>query len=326
MKFSRLLTTLLSIVLCASLAMAQKAADNLYNQGLKYQQTMTVKSQKMAIDKFKQAKAMYDSSDKKAQCDNSIAVSNKIIKDLSPGSKGQGGSSHRSKGSSTNDYHGGVTSPTLELSNTSFEVPIEAQTITVSVVTNQDNWDCSLVAGSDGSSFLRIDKSGANEIKILVPTNNNTGSRMQKVMVTAGGLRKEIKVTQAGLPITLKASEPTINFKEKGGKKKIKITCNSSTQYANNSNENWYVESKPDWISITINEKREKGWFQKMKDKGEEIVKGKSSEEDVSSVESEITVTADAILKGSVAASKGRQGEIIIRSGDAKIDITVTQQ
>lgn len=65
------------VVLFALIAVnvsAQSAGDRLFAQGQKYQMTQTVKSQNLAIAKFRSAKAAYDSATKKGMCDNQIAI------------------------------------------------------------------------------------------------------------------------------------------------------------------------------------------------------------------------------------------------------------
>ena len=324
MKLSRILTFLISVVLSTSMAMAQSAADNLYNQGLKAQSVMTVKSQKQAIAKFTQAKKMYDSAAKKAQCDNAIAVSRNLIKQI-PGNGGGGKNKNNHRGSSSNSQTSKEPvkpAITLELSNTSFDIPRDYKVINVTVVTNHDSWDVNPVACSDGSTFLKVEKKDGNDFAITVPANNTTSTRSQQVMVTAGDVHKEVTITQTGIPVYIDTNEKLIKFKKKGGSKKVTISSNFGEQYDENSNENWIVESKPSWILITLNEKREKGWLAKLADKGTELVKGKSSNEDATIIQSSVTITADPLPSG----TSNRKGEIVIRSGESAVSIHVTQQ
>ena len=66
---------------------AQTACDKLYALGVKYQQTMTVQSQKQAISYFKKAKSCYDSQSKQDLCDEQIVACNNIIYQLNKSSK-----------------------------------------------------------------------------------------------------------------------------------------------------------------------------------------------------------------------------------------------
>lgn len=61
---------------------AQNACDKLFANGVKYQQTMTVSSQKKAIGYFEKAKICYDSQAKKDLCDQQIKSCRNIITQL----------------------------------------------------------------------------------------------------------------------------------------------------------------------------------------------------------------------------------------------------
>lgn len=66
---------------------AQAAADKLFLEGQKLQQVMTLSSQEKAINKFKSAQIIYKAQDKKAMCDNQIAICKSNIKQLKPDSE-----------------------------------------------------------------------------------------------------------------------------------------------------------------------------------------------------------------------------------------------
>lgn len=76
---AKLLLTVVIAVLSIQ-ANAQTAGDRLFAQGQKLQLKQTVSSQKQAIAKFSAAKKAYDSSTKKAMCDNQIAICRSNIK------------------------------------------------------------------------------------------------------------------------------------------------------------------------------------------------------------------------------------------------------
>lgn len=64
--------------------MAQASrGDQLYAEGLNFQKTQTIISQKSAIKKFQSAKIAYTSSEKKALCNTQISICNKNIKRIS---------------------------------------------------------------------------------------------------------------------------------------------------------------------------------------------------------------------------------------------------
>lgn len=70
-------------------AAAQASCDQLFANGVKYQQTMTISSQNKAIAQFEKAKVCYDSQAKKNLCDQQIKACRNIIKQLRS-SKGKG--------------------------------------------------------------------------------------------------------------------------------------------------------------------------------------------------------------------------------------------
>lgn len=64
----------LSVLAVTVKVQAQTAGDKLFSQGQQLQMTQTVNSQNQAIAKFTAAKKAYDSSEKKAMCDNQIKI------------------------------------------------------------------------------------------------------------------------------------------------------------------------------------------------------------------------------------------------------------
>lgn len=325
MNLKRILTIVCAVILSASVAFAQSSGDKLYNQGLALQKTMTVSAQNQAISKFSSAKKLYDSAAKKAQCDQAISVSKNIISSLKSGGSGGKSIGGPSK-NTTQDNKKTQSSPNLTLSNEGFNIDLNSKTLSVTVNTNQDSWTVAPVSCVDGSSFVTVNKLGNTGFEIVVPQNTSTETRTQKVQVVAGELKREVSVTQTGRPVTIDANKKILKFKEKGGDQKVEISCNSEHIYEKNSNENWYVESMPSWITVTINEKREKGFFAKLKEKGEEVVKGKSlSDNDTKMIKSSISISAEHLVPGTAEAFTGRKGQVVIKSGDSSVTIHVQQ-
>ena len=321
MRSLRFITLVISIIFCSTVAMAQSQGDKLYNQGLQLQKTMTVASQNQAIAKFNKAKSIYDSAAKKSQCDQAIAVSRNIINNLKSGGGGKPGGGSTGGGNNAGTTQTKVT-PTLDLSNTSFEIPMDYKMLNVKVMTNQSSWEVKAVPCSDGSSFVRAQKKGDNEIEIIANANMGSSSRTQKVIVTAGDLHKEITVVQNGIPVKLSKNKDQLTFKAKGGTQKMDVSCNSTQKYEANSNANWYVSSKPDWVVITISESKSEGLVGGLLKKGKELINGKTeADNDSSMIKSTISVTAQTCTSAS-----GRTGEIVIKSGDSSITIPVIQQ
>lgn len=329
MRFSRLITLICAFVLSVSVAFAQSSGDKLYNQGLQLQKTMTKAAQNSAIAKFNSAKKLYDSAAKKAQCDQAIAVSRNIIASLSGNSKvtGTGNKRNGNKDGKTETVE--EVKPVLTLSNSEFNLDLNARTITVTVNTNIKDWTVTASACEDGSSFITASKSGDDTVNIRVSENPSTIIREQKVIVSGDGLTREVMVTQTGRRIELDASEKLFNFKEKGGSKKFNVSCNSDYVYEQNSDENWYVESRPSWVKIVLNEKKDKNKVQelggKVTDKLTSIFKGKNKNDDPTLVKTSVTLSCDHLVPGSIEAHDGRKGEVVIVSGDKKVILYITQ-
>lgn len=322
MNIKKFLAFLCALIFSTSVMMAQSSGDKLYNQGLQLQKTMTVQAQNSAISKFTSAKKLYDSAAKKAQCDNAISVSRNIIASLKGGKgKNTGGT----KGPQKTEQEPQEEPATISLTNTEFSLDNATKALTVGVTCNKDDWSVSAVARPDGSSFLNVAKSANDKIIINVPANYTTETRDQKVQVKAGSVTADITITQTGKHIDIEASTKEFSFKEKGGKKKFTIACNATQQYSDNGYENWYVESKPDWIKIEINEKREKSALGKLGDTFNGLIKGNSKSDNSDMIKTNVTLICDPLIKGSVAAHNGRKAEVILRSGDQTVTLHVSE-
>ena len=77
----RIIIGVLALITALS-ASAQSKGDQLFLEGQKLQQTMTISSQNQAIKKFEAAKVVYTSTDKKTMCDNQISQCKKNISSL----------------------------------------------------------------------------------------------------------------------------------------------------------------------------------------------------------------------------------------------------
>ena len=331
MKFSRLATFLFTLIISVSVMFAQSSGDKLYNQGLHLQKTMTIQAQNSAISKFNSAKKLYDSAAKKSQCDQAISVSRNIIASLKGGggkSSGgnAGGRNRQSNRNQAQPQKEEVVKSTLTVTNSQFNIDLNYKKLNVGVTTNQPEWNVATVACADGSSFITVAKTGSSGFDITVPTNPSTVTRTQKVQVTAGNLTREVTVTQTGRRIDLDANHKIFDFKEKGGNKKLNITCNSDQTYPENSDENWFIESQPSWIKIVINEKRDKSKVEEIGSKVTSFFKGKNKDDDdPNMVKTNITLSCDHLVPGSIEAHNGRKGEVIIRSGDKTVTLYITQ-
>lgn len=325
MKRMRRLILLLTIIFSTLVASAQSTADKLYNEGLKFQQTMTVQAQNNAIAKFRKAKIAYDSADKKAKCDAAIKVSQGILSQLKSG----GGGGKPSKPSNTDNNQGSrpVVTPTLELSCKQFEVSSEYTVLSVTVTTNQNSWDTNTSASGSGTRFLTVKKTGANTFEIIVPANMSNSFRTETVTVSAGNLAEAVYVKQEGAPVTLFADPTSLEFKAKGGDKKLDLYCDADLRYPENANNNWYIINKPAWITISTEVEKSGGLLQnvkkkanELKDKAGKLFTGSSSSGGEFESTSKLKIKADK--NGFPAA---RKGKIVIMSGETILNIEVSQ-
>lgn len=73
---------MLVILFCSITVSAQMSGDKLFLEGQKLQQRMTVNAQTSAIKKFRAAKVVYNTTDKKTMCDNQITICRKNLATL----------------------------------------------------------------------------------------------------------------------------------------------------------------------------------------------------------------------------------------------------
>lgn len=325
MKASKITRTIVALVmmLIGSLAVsAQTSGDKLYNQGLQFQKTLTIRSQRNAIAKFTSAKKLYDSQTKKAQCDQAIAVSRNIIAQISNGG-GNLDPGHRNESAKEEKEQA------LNISPNDFAIDCHPKTLTVTVAAiNIEDWTALPVSNADGSSFLTV-KKGDGVVTIECDRNDNTAAREQTVVISGGEKRCEVKVTQAGVPVQFTASKPMLEFGRNGGKKNIDLFTNSTTNYEENNNLTWKIVSKPEWVNVVVEtgqpKKKLGGILGKAKKLSENILHGDSGENNQGPTNT-IVVNADKIAKGTYEFNNGRKGELVLASDDQTIAILIVQK
>ena len=127
---------------------AQSSGDKLFIEGQQLQKVMTVDSQNKAINKFKAAKVVYTSADKKTMCDNQIAICNSNLRTI----KSQG-STKKKKDNKVEDKPSPEPEPTpvantrrdveLSISESRLDFknkPKKGATQSVNVKCNYDDW------------------------------------------------------------------------------------------------------------------------------------------------------------------------------------------
>lgn len=304
---------------------AQTSGDRLYNQGLELQKKQTIAAQNSAIAKFRSAKKLYDSAVKKKQCDNAVQVSLNIIQSLKRGTGSYSVKTRTNTGN--NKYMPPAAEPetTLSLSNTRLTLDDDYKTVSVTVTTNVKEWSVAPVSNSDGTSFLSVNKDGENNtFEIVCPANNTTHKRSQEVEVVAGTAKKRVIVEQESKPVTLVAEKNLLEFPHKGGNKTIEIYCNSDIIVKENYDQNWKIISKPQWVEIVVEAKKNKNFLGKVADFATDLVKGNVSVADDPNIK---TSTVKVVVSGiSKKDSEGRKGEIVLGSGKQHTTIMLIQK
>lgn len=301
---------MLAAMFCAVSVMAQSSAgDKIYNEGMALQSRMDCKSQKAAIEKFKKAKKLYDSSTKKSQCDNAIAVSQNIITQLNcNGTKPPklDGPTPQKPQKPSNPKPV-IDDITLELDKSLFEIPENATEIDITVDTNYPDWSIYTVTMDEEEPFIKVERISGSRARISVERNEGFHFRRQYANVKAGALIKTVIVRQEGCPVNLRVNETAVKFKWKGGDKKLVVSSNYDGSYDNNYGANWYVETKPDWLMVSVG--------QPMKSASNPLV-----------METPITIKCDKAAEGTTPALVGRNGYIQLRSGKTTFKLEVRQE
>lgn len=304
-------------------ASAQTNAEAAFKQGQSYQQTMTIAAQDKAIERFAKAKKMYDASKDKKKCDNAIQVSVNIKKKLRNSSGNT--SRNRNRHVETDEVRASAQ-PVLGLSNDYFKLESEPKTLSVTVTTKSDSWDANAISGSDGTNFITVQKKDDDTFDILCEKNTSTKKRSQKVEVTAGDYKKDIVVEQQGIPVILRLGENLWECSWKGGDKTIEVYCNSETTVKDNNEQNWRVESKPDWVSVTFATKKKQGLLGKAGSFAKKLVKGEADvNNDPSLKQTMVNVVVEKLKSGTSEFSSGRKGEIVFVSDDQRATLMVVQ-
>lgn len=327
MNYDKALRTVLSIfmLLFSLFVSAQSNGDKLFMEGQKLQQTQTVAAQKQAIRKFRSAKVVYTTADKKKMCDNQIKICNSNIASLSGGKK------------KSNQRQGQVQSVTnvesrvnLSVSKSSIRFDGDSPgTFSVQVTASSTDWTFNVPEGVDGNeSFAKVTRSDdAKSLEIEVGTNPTTLERHQKINVTQGNVTRVISILQTGKSVTLSASENLLEFGLKGGDKSLELYTNSDLAIESNNGQTWYVESKPDWIMVNVDVRKEKGILGKGLSAIKGLVAGKAAAANAADVKTaELSVVATPIKKSSPLYKTGRKGEIVFASQDKKYKVAVVQQ
>ena len=309
MKDFRYLRFVLSLMLLliVTVASAQSTGDKLFAEGQKLQQVMSVSSQNKAIKKFRSAKVMYTSADKKQRCDEQIAVCNANIASIK---KGSNKVISKPKEEKTEEKKVEFSIGTRDVV---FDEKMNFRTITVTA-DSSTNWEVSAPA----NTFVKATRNNSI-INVEVEANPSTIRRQQVLSVSHDGTVDEIMVIQSGKPVLFGASSNLIEYKVKGGTKQIELYTNSDSTIVSNSGESWYVDSKPSWVEVSLDVKKKKNVLSELFGKSDS-----SSSDDLRTTNVKITVAP--LLKSEPEYLAGRRGEIVFVSQDKTVKVIVLQQ
>lgn len=290
---------------CPALAQTSKG-DQLFAEGQALQKK---KQYSKAIAKYKAAKVAYPSAEKKQMCDDQI----KLCKP---------GPVQAPKEIEVEEKEKKKDSLVISAKHITFEAGKES-TAEVSVLTGDSCWtfDMSTLLNGD-STFVSVEKTNAGKgLRIHSDVNNTTLTKHQHIFVSTNECRDTIYVEQLGKNVTLRTSENLLTYKLKGGSKSIDIITNSDSIVANNNNECWYVESKPDWIEVNAEMaiQSSPANFKKYFNNSKPIL----SDDEKSST---ISITVVPLLKSDSEYSTGRKGDVVIASQSKKYKVIIVQQ
>lgn len=188
------------VVLFALIAVnvsAQSAGDRLFEQGQKYQMKQTVKSQNLAIAKFRSAKAAYDSATKKAMCDNQIAICQNNIRTINSKSKVVRHKDKHKTTDNTQEKQPQEAEPErepvkLSLSVSSLEFKAAGKkndNHEVTVNCNYDDWTFT------HPDWVQVVKNG-NRLLLTASANETEEERSGNLTVTCHGTKAELMIYQ----------------------------------------------------------------------------------------------------------------------------------
>lgn len=210
MRHIRLLiiTALLSVV---GTVVAQTDADNLYLEGQKLQQTMTISKQNEAIKKFKQAKVLYTSSSKQTMCDNQISQCNKNISSIRAAAAAKKKAQEskmeeiveeeQPKEEEKIETHKDVQ---LTLSESVLQFkrkPKDGATQSVAVTCNYDDWE--IASNPDWVTIYRA----VGKFSVEVMENTSDDERSGVVRVKCGEKEVDLVINQKGPNLLNKAKD-----------------------------------------------------------------------------------------------------------------------
>lgn len=195
----------LVVLFCSIMASAQTSGDKLFLEGQKLQQKMTVDAQTSAIKKFRAAKVIYNTTEKKTMCDNQIAICSRNLTALKKPNTGSGRKTIRKVGSakkhtkvveedSVSVEEPQVVNVELSLSESRLDFksnPKEGTVQIVDIICNMDEIEL-----SSKPDWVTVDVA-KKKLFVSVQENNTTEERSGVVRVKCYDKEADLVVNQA---------------------------------------------------------------------------------------------------------------------------------
>ena len=275
-RLIKLLTVIVLMTLSIHTTAFAQSAVAKYNEGIELMQKGDYNA---AISSFKASMAVNKSTANKKKCNKQIAECKRLM----------------AKHPATSDTERPAesnTTLTLSQSRLAFAAsPQEQQRVGVEVMPQTSDWKAEV---QDKHNWIELSKSmDGHEIIIACSPNEQTTERQATISVTCGNKSKTLTIVQRGRELTLGASPNYANFKLKGGKILVNISCNSDTTYSNGRN--WDVIQHPEWLRVEA-------------------------------TETTLILEAQKLEKNDPGYKGGRQGEVIIVSQSTRHVLPVKQK
>lgn len=301
--------TLLILLLCVSTCVQAQTSkgDKLFAEGQALQKK---KQYKAAILKYQAAKVAYTTEEKKQMCEAQIllcrpAYNKNQIQDQKTG----------------NRVSIRATPQNITLSGE------EEGHINVNINASDTTWFYEVPEGLAGESvFVSVERMSPQVLSISAGKNNTTLERHQSVYLRLGDISDTIKVVQSGKTVSLKTNRNILEYGLKGGSKTIEVITNSDSTITTFNNQCWYVESKPEWIDVTVMPDVEESSVDKAKTKIKNFFKNTKVTYAEDEKATKVNISVVPLIKSDAEYTTGRRGEIILASQSTKYKVIVVQQ
>lgn len=193
-RYCKILVFTLALCLPVNV-MAQSNGDKLFMEGQQLQQVQTIESQNAAIKKFRAAKVVYTTAEKKTICDNQIAICYNNINAIRSKSKVTDNGQKAGKKEVTGDKPKRNVRRNVELSLSETRLdfkykPKEGATQSVKVNCNYDDW---VIASSPEWVTVYLSE---NKFTVEASENTEDEDRAGVIVVQCGDKEVDLVVNQ----------------------------------------------------------------------------------------------------------------------------------